>query len=164
MNRGQRSRQGPKRKPLLVNLSSDDEEVQFVQQIGPSGTRHTSRGASRGRGQGRGSNIGQIRPNFGKNQNKSLPSTSHHSSSTRGRGFLRGQPSWPRGKPITNRKQPVVATMKVANNSNNNSNNNNNKQGLKRKDYAFENLVSQRFKTVKVFCHCRMQLRRCKSF
>ena len=135
MNRGQRSRQGPKRKPLLVNLSSDDEEVQFVQQIGPSGTRHTSRGASRGRGQGRGSNIGQIRPNFGKNQNKSLPSTSHHSSSTRGRGFLRGQPSWPRGKPITNRKQPVVVTMKVANNSNNNSNNNN-KQGLKRKDYA----------------------------
>ena len=67
MNRGQRSRQGPKRKPLLVNLSSDDEEVQFVQQIGPSGTRHTSRGSSRGRGQGRGSNIGQIRPNFGKN-------------------------------------------------------------------------------------------------
>ena len=120
MNRGQRSRQGPKRKPLLVNLSSDDEEVQFVQQIGPSGTRHTSRGASRGRGQGRGSNIGQIRPNFGKNQNKSLPSTSHQSSSTRGRGFLRGQPSWPRGKPITNRKQPVVATIKVANNSNNN--------------------------------------------
>ena len=119
MNRGQRSRQGPKRKPLLVNLSSDDEEVQFVQQIGPSGTRHTSRGASRGRGQGRGSNIGQIRPNFGKNQNKSLPSTSHHLSSTRGRGLLRGQPSWPRGKPITNRKQPVVANIKVANNSNN---------------------------------------------
>ena len=128
MNRGHYLRQEPKRKPLLVNLSKDGEEVQFVQQIGPSGTRHTSRGASRGRGQGRGSNIGQIRPNFGKNQNKSLPSTSHHSSSTRGRGFLRGQPSWPRGKPITNRKQPVVA--------NNSNNNNNNKQGLKRKDYA----------------------------
>ncbi len=84
MNRGQLSRQGPKRKPLLVNLSSDDEEVQFVQQIGPSGTRNTSRGTSRGRGQGRGSNKGQIRPNFGRNQNKSLPSTSHHSSSTDG--------------------------------------------------------------------------------
>ena len=53
MNRGQRLRRRPKRKPLkLVNLSSDDEEVQFVQQIGPSGTRHTSRGASQGRGQG----------------------------------------------------------------------------------------------------------------
>ena len=83
MNRGQRLRQRPKRKPLkplLVNLSSDDEDVQFVQQIGPSGTRHTSRGASRGRG----SNKGQIRPNFCKNQNKNLPSTSHHLSSTRG--------------------------------------------------------------------------------
>jgi len=135
MNRGQRLRQRPKRKPLkLVNLSSDDEEVQFVQQIGPSGTRYTSRGASRGRGQGRGSYKGQIRPNFGKNQNKSLPSTSHHLSSTRGRGLLRGQPSWPRGKPITNRKQSVVATIKVTNNNNNN--NNNNKQGLKRKDSA----------------------------
>jgi len=69
MNRGQRLRQRPKRKPLkplLVNISSDDEDVQFVQQIGPSGTRHTSRGASRGRG----SNKGQIRPNFCKNQKK----------------------------------------------------------------------------------------------
>ncbi|MFN9978516.1 MAG: hypothetical protein ACK53Y_01310, partial [bacterium] len=56
-------------------------------------------------------------------------------SSTRGRSLPRGQPAWPRGKPTTNKKQPVVATMKVANNSNNN-NNNNNKQGLKRKDYA----------------------------
>jgi hypothetical protein len=49
--------------------------------------------------------------------------------------LLRGQPSWPRGKLTTNRKQPVVATIKVANNSNNN-NNNNNKQGQKRKDRA----------------------------
>ena len=148
MNRGQRSRQGPKRKPLLVNLSSDDEEVQFVQQIGPSGTRHTSRGASRGRGQGRGSNIGQIRPNFGKNQNKSLPSTSHHSSSTRGRDFLRGQPSWPRGKPITNRKQPVVATMKVANNSNNDNWNSNN-QGQESKGHAPHSVALEKT-TVKV--------------
>ena len=46
----------------------------------------------------------------------------------------RGEPSWPRGKPITNRKQnPVVATIKVANNNNKN---NNNKQGLKRNDSA----------------------------
>jgi hypothetical protein len=116
---------------LLVNLSSDDEEVQFEQQIGPSGTKHTSRGASRGRGQRRDSNIGQIRPNFGENQNKSLPSTNHHLSSTRGRGLFRGQPSWPRDKPIINREQPVVATVKVANNSNNN---NNNRQGQKGKD------------------------------
>jgi hypothetical protein len=56
-------------------------------------------------------------------------------SLTRGRGLLRGQPSWPRGKLTTNREQPVVATMKVANNSNNN-NNNNNKQGQERKDNA----------------------------
>ncbi len=124
-------RQGPKRKPLLANLSSDDEEVQFVQQIGTSGTGRTSRGGSRGRGQGRGSNKGQIRPNFGKNKNKSLPSTSHHLSSTRGQGLFRGQPSWPRGKPTTNRKQPVVAAVKVANNSNNN---NNNRQGQKGKN------------------------------
>jgi len=53
---------------------------------------------------------------------------------TRGRGLHRGEPSWPRGKPITNRKQnPVVATIKVANNNNKN---NNNKQGLKRNDSA----------------------------
>ena len=133
---------------MLVNLSSDDEEVQFVQQIGPSGTRHTSRGASRGRGQGRGSNIGQIRPNFGKNQNKSLPSTSHHLSSTRGRGLLRGQPSWPRGKPITNRKQPVVATMKVANNSNNDNWNSNN-QGQEIKGHAPHSVALEKT-TVKV--------------
>jgi hypothetical protein len=108
MNRGQSLRQRPKRqplKPLLVNLSSDDEDVQFLRQIGPSGTGHTSRGTSRGRGQGQGLNKGQIRPNFGNNQNKSLPSTSHHLSSTRGRGLLRGQLSWPRGKPITNKKE-----------------------------------------------------------
>ena len=63
MNRGQRLRQRPKRKllkPLLVNLSSDDEDVQFVQKIGPSGTRHTSRGTSRGRGLGLGSIKGHI--------------------------------------------------------------------------------------------------------
>ncbi len=82
MNRGQRLRERPKRKPLkplLVNLSSDDEDVHFVQPIGPSGTRHTSQGTSRGGGQGRGSNKEQIRPNFGNyNQNKNLPSTSHH--------------------------------------------------------------------------------------
>ena len=45
MNRGHCLRQGPKRKPLkplLVNLSSDDEEAQFVQQIEPSGTGPTS--------------------------------------------------------------------------------------------------------------------------
>jgi len=149
MNRVQHSRQGPKRKPLLVNLSSDDEEVQFVQQIGPSGTRHTSPGASRGRGQGRGSNRGQIRPNFGKNQNKNLPSTSHHSSSTRGRGLLRGQPSWPRGKPTTNRKQPVVATMKVANNSNNDNWNSNN-QGQESKDYTPHSVALEKA-TVKVY-------------
>ena len=46
MNRGQCLRQGPERKPLLENLSNNDEEVQFVQQVGPSGTRHKSRGAS----------------------------------------------------------------------------------------------------------------------
>jgi hypothetical protein len=76
MNSGQRLRQRPKRKPLLVNLSSDDEDVQFVQQSGPSGTRQ-NQGTSRGRGQGQGLNKGQIRPNFGYNyQNKNLPSTS----------------------------------------------------------------------------------------
>ncbi len=41
MNRGQRVRQTPKRKPLLVNLSSDDDDVQFVQQVGPPGTRQS---------------------------------------------------------------------------------------------------------------------------
>ena len=84
MNRGQHLRQGPKRKPLLVNLSSDDEDVQFVQQIEPSVTKHISQGASRGEGQGQGSNKGQIRPNFGKDQNKNLLSTSQHLSLTRG--------------------------------------------------------------------------------
>ena len=45
--------------------------------------------------------------------------------------MLRGHPSWPRGRPLTNRKQNrVVATIKVANNNNNNNNN----QGQKRKD------------------------------
>jgi hypothetical protein len=138
MNIGQHLRQRPKRKPLkplLVNLSSDDEDVQFVEQIGPSGTRHTSRGTSQGQGQGQGSNRGQIRPNFGSNHNKNLPSTRHYLSLTRGRGLLRRQPSWPRGKLTTNRKQPVVAAIKVANNINNN-NSNNNKQGQKRKDSA----------------------------
>ncbi len=149
MNRGHHLRQEPKRKPLLVNLSKDGEEVQFVQQIGPSGTRHTSPGASRGQGQGRVSNKGQIRPNFGKTQNKSLPSTSHHSSSTRGQGLLRGQPSWPRGKQITNRKQPVVATMKVANNSNNDNWNSNN-QGQESKDYAPHSVALEKA-TVKVY-------------
>jgi len=148
MNRGHYLRQEPKRKPLLVNLSKDGEEVQFVQQIGPSGTRHTSRGASRGWGQGRGSNIGQIRPNFGKNQNKSLPSSKHHLSSTRSRGLPRGQPAWPRGKPITNREQPVVATMKVASNSNNNWNSNN--QGQERKDYTPHSVALEKA-TVKVY-------------
>jgi hypothetical protein len=149
MNRGHHSRQEPKRKPLLVNLSKDGEEVQFVQQIGPSGTRHTSRGASRGWNQGRGSNIGQIRPNFGMNQNKSLPSSSHPLSSTRGRDLPRGQPAWPRGKPITNRKQPVVATMKVANNSNNDNWNSNN-QGQESKDYPPHSVALEKA-TVKVY-------------
>ncbi len=104
----------------------------FLQQIGNSGTEHTSRGTSRGQGQGQGqgqgSNKGQILPNFGNNQNKSLPSTGHHLSLTRGRGLLGGQLSWPRDKPITNKKQiPVTATIKVANNK---------KQGQKRKDSA----------------------------
>jgi hypothetical protein len=148
MNRGQRLRQEPKRKPLLVNLSKDGEEVQFVQQIGPSGTRHTSRGASRGRSQGRGSNIGQVRPNFGVSQNKSLASSSHHLSSTRGRSLPRGQPAWPRGKPITNKKQSVVATMKVANNSNNDNWNSNN-QGQEIKSHAPHSVALERT-TVKV--------------
>jgi len=148
MNRGHYLRQEPKRKPLLVNLSKDGEEVQFVQQIGPSGTRHTSRGASRGWGQGRGSNIGQIRPNFGVNQNKSLASSSHHLSSTRGRSLPRGQPAWPRGKPTTNKKQPVVATMKVANNSNNDNWNSNN-QGQESKGHAPHSVALEKT-TVKV--------------
>jgi len=148
MNRGHYLRQEPKRKPLLVNLSKDGEEVQFVQQIGPSGTRHTSRGASRGRGQGRGSNIGQIRPNFGNNQNKSLASSSHHLSSTQGRSLPRGQPAWPRGKPITNKKLPVVATMKVANNSNNDNWNSNN-QGQESKGHAPHSVALEKT-TVKV--------------
>jgi hypothetical protein len=38
--------------------------------------------------------------------------------------LLRGLPSWPRGRPLTNRKQNrVVETIKVANNNNNNNNN-----------------------------------------
>ncbi len=57
-------------------------------------------------------------------------------SSTRGQGLFRGQPSWPRDKPITNMEQPVVATMKVANNSNSNNN-----QGQERKDNAPHSVV-----------------------
>jgi len=83
MNRGQRVRQGPKRKPLLVNLSSYDDDVLLVQQVGPSGTRQ-SRSTSWGQGQSQGSNREQIRPNFGNtiHQNKNLPSASHHSNRT----------------------------------------------------------------------------------
>jgi len=69
-------------------------------------------------------------------------------SSTRGRGILRGQPSWPRGKPITNRKQLVVATMKVANNSNNDNWNSNN-QGQESKGHAPHSVALEKT-TVKV--------------